>query len=193
MRQVDLKKWDNTVIKCESPEHGKKIIEFWKSVGVNTGFTGRAVGNCYGFIDERFGCYGVHQLINAKIITIPQPTEVDLSKVKRITVDENGVYSVEMVIPSLSYINAVEWGSRNSLGYIARLSLLIDKILLLAKYANSLGDEKTGNWVIYKYDGQICIISHTNSFYHFNTKELAEQVYNDNKELFDEYFELISK
>ena len=64
MRQVDLKKWDNTVIKCESPEHGKRIIEFWNSVGANNGFTGRVFGNYYGFIDGRFGSYGAMNILN---------------------------------------------------------------------------------------------------------------------------------
>ena len=44
---------DNTVIKVESEEHGKKVIEWWKEQGVDTMKIGKFIGY-YGLINGKF-------------------------------------------------------------------------------------------------------------------------------------------
>ena len=71
----------NQVIKCLTPEHGAKIIEYWKSKAVNTGPSQGK--NCesdnhlwiyYGVIDGIFSCYSSNdvQRTNAEIIELPE-------------------------------------------------------------------------------------------------------------------------
>jgi len=71
----------NQVIKCLTPEHGKKIIEYWKSKGVDTGV--KTGGHCesdkltwiyYGVINGKFENYSYHdvQMANAEIIELPE-------------------------------------------------------------------------------------------------------------------------
>lgn len=49
-------KWDNTCIKVLSKEHGAKVVEFWKSVGINTnGWIGIGTNiPYYGIFNGRF-------------------------------------------------------------------------------------------------------------------------------------------
>ena len=70
----------NKVIEVLNKEHGKKVIEYWKSKGVDTK---RLVGDCtkrggdryryYGVIDGCFDCYSERQAAknNAEIIELP--------------------------------------------------------------------------------------------------------------------------
>lgn len=78
-----MKELDNTVIKVLNEEHGKKVIEWWKSQGVDTmSYSGsiNLVDNgekgCiyYGLIDGRFENYseGYVEMYNVKIIELPQ-------------------------------------------------------------------------------------------------------------------------
>jgi hypothetical protein len=71
----------NQVIKCLTPEHGKKIIEYWKSKGVDTGIkTGKLCESdndyyiYYGVINGKFDNYSSIdvQRENAEIIELPE-------------------------------------------------------------------------------------------------------------------------
>ena len=71
----------NQVIEVLNEEHGKKVIEYWKSKGVDTDALS---GICtkkddskfryYGVIDGRFTCYSERKVIesNAEIIELPK-------------------------------------------------------------------------------------------------------------------------
>ena len=72
----------NQVIEVLNKEHGKKVIEYWKSIGVDTkdwdgsntkenGFPTRY----YGVIDECFWCYSIDYVKDAKAEIIHLPTE----------------------------------------------------------------------------------------------------------------------
>ena len=71
----------NQVIKCLTPEHGKKIIQYWKDKGINTdnydGYASEKGGfNCiyYGVIDGMFSSYPLKKVKenNAEIIELPE-------------------------------------------------------------------------------------------------------------------------
>ena len=71
----------NQVIEVLNKEHGKKVIEYWKSIGVDTrGYTGylnRSDGSThrfYGVINGSFDSYGKAFVIkyNAEIIELPE-------------------------------------------------------------------------------------------------------------------------
>lgn len=66
---------DNTLIKVESVEHGKKVIEWWKGHGVLTWMVGGNVGFYYGFINGKFGCYREEEIEGKKIITLPYTSQ----------------------------------------------------------------------------------------------------------------------
>ena len=71
---------ENQVIEVLNKEHGKKVIEYWRTKGVDTG---NAVGGCtkeggvaeryYGVIEGSFGGYPIEFVreSNAKIIELP--------------------------------------------------------------------------------------------------------------------------
>ena len=72
---------NNTVIKCLTPEHGKEIIQWFKSQGVDTReYTGKYYENnsyyfiYYGVINNHFDNYSIDQVkeANAKIIELPR-------------------------------------------------------------------------------------------------------------------------
>ena len=72
-------KINNTVIKCLTPEHGKEIIQWFKSQGVDTReYTGKYYENngyyfiYYGVINNHFDNYSIDQVKadNAKIIEL---------------------------------------------------------------------------------------------------------------------------
>lgn len=67
-------KWDNTCIKVLSKEHGAKVIEFWKSVGVNTMFLdGDHVYYYYGIFDGNFNYWSDElHLKNKRILTLEE-------------------------------------------------------------------------------------------------------------------------
>ena len=64
---------DNTVIKVESEEHGKRVIEWWKEQGVDTIMSGTSIGSYYGIGKE--GTFRVifdDEMHNKKTITLPE-------------------------------------------------------------------------------------------------------------------------
>jgi hypothetical protein len=72
---------ENTVIKVLTKEHGVKVIEWWKSQGVDTGYKeGSAcvedsdIHVYYGVIDHMFDNYSAYDVskANAKIIELPE-------------------------------------------------------------------------------------------------------------------------
>src|SRR5690554_1574262 len=72
---------NNTVIEVLDREHGKRVIEFFKSKGVDTlGYCGTSTkqddrwDRFYGVIDELFGSYSHSEVIKsgADIITLPE-------------------------------------------------------------------------------------------------------------------------
>ena len=74
---------ENQVIEVLNKEHGKRVIEYWKSKGVDTG---DFVGDCtreslfgsdfrfYGIINDKFDKYEYSEVTanNAEIITLPE-------------------------------------------------------------------------------------------------------------------------
>lgn len=71
----------NQVIEVLDRGHGKKVIEYWKSKGVDTsdmfGIRTKKAGSIfryYGIIDGRFDCYSERQAAenNAEIIELPE-------------------------------------------------------------------------------------------------------------------------
>jgi hypothetical protein len=82
-----MKELNNTVIKVLDREHGKKVIEWWKSKGVNTNNYG---GSCtldsgavciyYGFINGYFSNHSLSEvkLYKAKIIELPQEKDYSI-------------------------------------------------------------------------------------------------------------------
>jgi len=65
---------DNTVIKVESEEQGKKVIEWWKEQGVDViGYMGTSIGYYYGIFDGQFKiCKKDYFIKDKKIITLPE-------------------------------------------------------------------------------------------------------------------------
>lgn len=73
--------WNNKVIEVLNEEHGKQVIEFWKSKGFNVrnfkGENSRA-NLCnhrfYGIIDRKFNCYNGTEVMksSAEIIELPK-------------------------------------------------------------------------------------------------------------------------
>jgi hypothetical protein len=62
---------DNTVIKVESKEHGKRVIEWWKGQGVNTrNLSGQEVGCYYGIFKRSFYYFDDKGVF--KVITLPE-------------------------------------------------------------------------------------------------------------------------
>jgi hypothetical protein len=92
----------NQVIKCLTPEHGKKILEYWKSKGVDT--SDKTGTSCesdnhpwiyYGVISGRFENYSYNDVkfSNAEIIELPEdePKQV-ICRDKLDRVIQNGYY-----------------------------------------------------------------------------------------------------
>jgi len=62
---------DNTVIKVLDTEHSKKVIEFFKSKGVNTlGYKGHSINSYYGVIKGKFNFWYNLPSISTKDINI---------------------------------------------------------------------------------------------------------------------------
>lgn len=61
-------------ILCTSVEQGAKIIEYFKSLGVDTIYQGNTVGIYYGLIDNKFGIYNklIVKLNNIPIFTLDE-------------------------------------------------------------------------------------------------------------------------
>jgi hypothetical protein len=82
-----MQKLDNTVIKVLDREHGKKVIEWWKSQGVDANNYG---GSCtlasgdvciyYGIINGYFGNFSFDEVLkyNVKIIELPQEKDYSI-------------------------------------------------------------------------------------------------------------------
>ena len=63
--------YDNCVIEVLDKEHGKKVIEWWKSVGVGTNnYKGNSSGRFYGLVNGLFKPY--NKDCGAVIITLPE-------------------------------------------------------------------------------------------------------------------------
>lgn len=82
----------NQVIKCLTLEHGKKIIEYWKSKGVDTkgleGNNNESDGNYYiyyGVINRRFANYSLSHIerTNAEIIELPEEKVMETQRLSR--------------------------------------------------------------------------------------------------------------
>jgi hypothetical protein len=78
----------NQVIEVLNKEHGKKVIEYWKSIGVDTkGWDGSNTKEngfptrYYGVIDECFWCYSIDYVKGAKaeIIELPNASVDELT------------------------------------------------------------------------------------------------------------------
>lgn len=73
MKKEDLEKWNNTCIKVLSEEHGKQVIKFWKSVGVETKMRGNVIGDYYGLFDGEFNEFTNKKYwCKAKILTLEE-------------------------------------------------------------------------------------------------------------------------
>jgi|SRR5690625_2300756 len=91
---------DNTVIEVLDREHGKRVIEFFKSKGVDTrdleGVFCKADSNptrFYGVVDGRFDHWPAFSLKGVKIITLPE-----YPKVMEVSDYPNFHYSVKRVV-----------------------------------------------------------------------------------------------
>ena len=90
----------NQVIEVLNKEHGKRVIEYWKSKGVDTmgmcgSFTkeGYADGRYYGVIENCFDCYTIEFVrnYNAEIIELPTESpkeENTFPRVMLVSIDE---------------------------------------------------------------------------------------------------------
>ena len=123
----------NQVIEVLNQEHGKKVIEYWKSRGVDTGDIN---GSCnkadndkvryYGFINNCFNVYSIEycESFNAEIIELPEektyPRVMMVSSgdsgfwFKRVVfMEKNGKYvawnRAETIQESEEEFNAVGW------------------------------------------------------------------------------------
>ena len=73
MKKEILEKWDNTCIKVLSVEHGRKVIKFWKSIGVNTnGKNGSVINDYYGLYDGAFDFFTKSYWENTRILTLEE-------------------------------------------------------------------------------------------------------------------------
>lgn len=77
-------KWDNTCIKVLSKEHGAKVIEFWKSVGIHTsGMIGNVINDHYGLFDGDFnGFTSKKYWENKRILTLEEAIAIRDSETK---------------------------------------------------------------------------------------------------------------
>ena len=89
----------NQVIEVINKEHGKKVIEYWKSKGVDTSVMmgvrtkkGGDLCRYYGVIDGCFDCYSERQAAenNAEIIELPE--ENSFPRVMLVSDDKNEWY-----------------------------------------------------------------------------------------------------
>lgn len=67
-------KYNNTVIRSQGGEHGKRVIEWWEKQGIEScGLSGMAFGGYYGLINDNFSVYDLSKIqeANAKIIELP--------------------------------------------------------------------------------------------------------------------------
>ena len=67
-------KINNTVIKVLNVEHGREIIQYFKSLGIDTStYSGNSVGEYYGIINNYFGIFTFTEIrTTTKIITLPE-------------------------------------------------------------------------------------------------------------------------
>lgn len=112
-------KLNNTVIKCKTPSHGKKIIAFFQSNGIDTnGYEGTITDNLqtefllpalndriscyYGVINGVFKNYTLFKVIqtNAKIIKLPSKTDNTNDSVEA-NVDEAEIEAVKTLLRSI--------------------------------------------------------------------------------------------
>lgn len=130
---------DNTVIEVLNFEHGNKVIEWFKSQGVNTkGYIGSFTkednddARFYGFINGVFSCYSFKRVIkkNAAVITLPEETYP-----RKMMVSDDGE----------NWFNGIVYG-KIDLGYVIKLKyyLFFDNTsFVVYKYAKEIEPVKT--------------------------------------------------
>ena len=88
----------NQVIEVLNKEHGKKVIEYWKSIGVDTmGMCGSFTkedgeeGRYYGVIQNDFDCYPIDYVrkYNAEIIELPTESHKEENSFPRVMLVSN--------------------------------------------------------------------------------------------------------
>ena len=84
MKKEILEKWDNTCIKVLSVEHGRKVIKFWESVGVDTnGHSGCVINDYYGLYDGAFNLFTNKSFWeNKRILTLEEAIEIRDKNIK---------------------------------------------------------------------------------------------------------------
>lgn len=89
----------NQVIEVLNREHGKKVIEYWESIGVDTkdmdGSNTREEESAfryYGVIDDYFYCYSIESVknVNAEIIELPTESSKEEETFPRVMLVNNG-------------------------------------------------------------------------------------------------------
>ena len=98
----------NQVIEVLNKEHGKKVIEYWKSKGVDVrGFSGdqtREDGDefrYYGVINNRFNCYTIEfvRKCNTEIIELPTESSKEGKPFPRVMlVSDDGIKWYKRVV-----------------------------------------------------------------------------------------------
>lgn len=105
----------NQVIEVLNKEHGKKVIEYWKSKGVNTfGLCGDKTKEdddeyrYYGIIRCRFNCYSIEDAhkYNAEIIELAKEEN---SFPRVMLVSDNGGYWCKRVVFMKKYNRFLAW------------------------------------------------------------------------------------
>ncbi len=112
-------KYNNCVIEVLDPEHGKEVIKWWKSQGVDTkNFNGNASkrDNCnsryYGLISGIFSNYMIEHIIPAHAIILTLPEDKAFPRWMWVNTDENEIaclrkryviyYNKQLIYPYLA-------------------------------------------------------------------------------------------
>lgn len=113
----------NQVIEVLNKEHGKKVIEYWKSIGVNTlGMSGSftrengADERYYGVIQNDFDCYTLKfvRKYNAEIIELPSifPNELTSEQMwKAINLMSKGIGLEDRPFPKPMLVSMFPFGN----------------------------------------------------------------------------------
>lgn len=131
MKKEILEQWNNTVIQVLSPGHGRKVIDFWNSIGVDTkDWVGNQLQAYYGIFDGDFNNYYTPSK-NITILTLEQAIAIrDQEKPKTFpremycwnnNINEAQIYQVHSIVN-----NHID--KRNVIGYN-------DKTWITFKYA----------------------------------------------------------
>lgn len=110
---------ENTVIKVLNREHGKQVIEYWQSLGVDTrtliGSQNEEKGHTfiyYGVLEGTFACYCINEVrrLNAKIIELPALT---YPRVMEVSMDGHEWYKRVVFMEKLGHYLA--WSKAESI------------------------------------------------------------------------------